>query len=172
MTAYCGGNPDGDPCEVQLPVPVFRSGRKDCVEQCTGDDAFYQFCTPAQESHPDPHGNGASVTSFFEKEFQLSKKESIALMGAHTLGHANERISGFRHYPWTSSKSMLNNDYYKLLSRPNGWRRKRHQSKSKWDNVCQSDRSTFIGDEYGNSMKMDWVTRSQWLRNDGGPWNW
>ena len=169
MTAYCGGNPDDDPCEVKLPIPVFKYGRKDCVQQCTGHDAFYKFCTPAKESHPDPQGNGNSVTSFFEEEFHLSAKESIALMGAHTLGHANERISGFRHYAWTSgySKLMLNNDYYKILTRPNGWRRKKQQSLFKWDNECQSGISTFIGDEYGKAMKMDWVTRSQWLRNDG-----
>ena len=112
MTLFCGGNPDNDPCEAKLPLPKFKYGRKDCTSQCEGPNNFYEFCTNAKESHPDPHGNGNSVTTFFKEEFQLSAKETIALMGAHTLGHSNERISGFRHYPWTSDYGnvMLNND--------------------------------------------------------------
>ena len=92
MTRFCGGNPDNSACGVDLPVPEFKYGRKDCVQKCQGHDAFYGFCSPAAETHPDPHGNGKHVTDFFKDEFQLTAKESIALMGAHTLGHANEQV--------------------------------------------------------------------------------
>ena len=141
MTAYCGGNPDNDPCAAQLPLPKFKFGRKDCTSQCEEPNSFYGFCTPEKEVHPNPHGNGNSVTSFFRDNFQLTTKESIALMGAHTLGHANERISGFRHYPWATNygKLMFNNDYFKFMVRPNGWRRARRQGMHKWDNDCDSD---------------------------------
>ena len=174
MTKYCGGNPYDDGCEVKLPMPVFQFGRKDCTQACQGADSFYGFCTPATENHPDPHGNGKSVTSYFDKEFGLNAKESIALMGVHTLGHANEVISGFRHYPWTHQigKTVINNDYYKLMVQPLGWKRLRQQGFGKWNNVCKNQKSTFVGDEHGNPVKVQWITRSQWQNNDGGPWNW
>ena len=174
MTSYCGGNPNGDTCEVQLPMPKFKFGRKDCTQVCEDPDDFYRFCTPATEIHPDPHGNGESVTSYFKDHFQLGAKESIALMGAHSLGHANERVSGFRHYPWTGfiTRTVLNNDYFKMIVDPKGWTRVRRQNMYRWDQKCQSDDSSFHGDEFGNPLKMNWVVRSQWLNNDGGPWNW
>jgi len=174
MTNYCGGNPDNDGCVVELPLPNFKFGRKDCTLKCEGENSFYGFCTPAEESHPDPHGNGGSVTSFFRKEFKLTGRESVALMGAHTLGHANEQISGFHHYPWAFNfgRKTINNDYYKILVNPDGWRRKNQQSKLKWDNKCKNQKSTFVGDEQGKPLKVYWVTRSQWQNNDGGPWNW
>ena len=95
-------------------------------------------------------------------------------MGVHTLGHANEVISGFRHYAWTHQigKNVINNDYYKLMVQPFGWKRLRQQGHSKLNNKCKNQKSTFIGDEHGNPVKVRWVTRSQWQNNDGGPWNW
>ena len=174
MNNYCGGNPDNEDCAVELPLPTFKFGRKDCIPKCTGFDSFYDFCTQEEESHPDPQGNGTSVTSFFEEEFGLTAKESVALMGAHTLGHPNEQISAFRHYPWTFGfgKRILNNDYYKMLTKKETWRRKRQQTDSKWGNKCQSQVSSFYGDEYGRPVRVYWVARSQWQNNDGGPWNW
>ena len=174
MTSYCGGNPDGDACAAQLPIPVFKFGRKDCTPSCDGPDDFYGFCTKEMEAHPDPHGNGESVTTFLKDNFQMDAKESVALMGAHTLGHANEKLSGFRHYPWTGffGKKTLNNDYYKLLADPHIWTRKTLQGQFKWDPICRSQESSYLGDEYGNPRTVHWVVRSQWLNNDGGPWNW
>ena len=92
MTKYCGGNPENTTCEIKLPRPVFKYGRKDCTGGCTGFDSEYDFCSPASETHPDPHGNGTSVTAFFRDNFGLTAEESVALMGAHTLGHANEQV--------------------------------------------------------------------------------
>ena len=176
MTKFCGGNPNGGICEVQLPMPEFKFGRKDCTSACEDPDDFYGFCTPATEAHPDPHGNGESVTSFLNDHFQLEAKESVALMGAHSLGHTNELISGFRHYPWTGffGKKVLNNDYYKMIADPAGWTRVRREPmwKGIWNNKCRSQESSYLGDEFGNPKKMHWVVRSQWLNNDGGPWVW
>ena len=37
---------------------------------------------------------------------------------------------------------------------------------------CESEDSTFMGDEHGRPWDFDWVVRSQWQNNDGGPWGW
>ena len=67
---------------------------------------------------------------------------------------------------------LMLNDYFKMIADPKGWTRVRRQNMYRWDQTCQSDDSSFIGDELGNPLKMHWVVRSQWLNNDGGPWNW
>ena len=48
-----------------------------------------------------------------------------------------------------------------------------NSEKSKdYKQACDMELSSFIGDEYGNPMHVDWVVRSQWQNMDGGPWNW
>jgi len=37
---------------------------------------------------------------------------------------------------------------------------------------CNLKLSNFQGDEYGNPISTIWQPRSQFLANDGGPWNW
>ena len=37
---------------------------------------------------------------------------------------------------------------------------------------CKLNVSTFIGDEHGNSVQLEWLVRSQFQQNDGGAWNW
>lgn len=98
-------------------------------------------------------------------------------MGAHTLGHTNEQISGFRHYPWTMrfGKKILNNDYYKLIADKTVWRRLEKGGRfgvERETDGCESEDSTFLGDEHGRPWEFDWVVRSQWQNNDGGPWGW
>ena len=165
------------PCGYTMPHLVFKYGRRDCTDRCSGVDAVYGFCTNAKETHPDPQGNGLKVTSFFQEQFDLTKRETIALMGAHTFGHPNEQISGFRHYKWEhNGADLMDNEYYKIMVNPNMYR-----MNLKWENrknafdspgECNLGYSTFLGDEHGNPYPADWVARSQWLTNDGGPWNW
>ena len=177
MTNYCGGQPEDSgytPCSYQIPLLEFKHGRKDCTTKCEGTNAFYEFCSSASEIHPDPQGNGKSVTSFFKSQFGFTARETIALMGAHAIGHTNEQVSGFRHYPWTPGfrNQLLNNEYYKIIAQPYYRRRNIRQSPKQWDNRCRQKFSSFVGDEHGNPKKTYWVVRSQWQNNDGGPWNW
>ena len=158
------------PCNYTLPTLTFKTGRRDCKSTCTGPDSFYGFCSTAEEMHPDPLGNGESVTKFFKDTFGFSARESVAILGAHTLGHAHEQISGFRHYPWTKGfQQVLNNNYYKRMANPGMYRVRR--TPNLWQK-CNLKLSTFIGDEYGNPIGSFWLPRSQWQNNDGGPWNW
>ena len=180
---YCNPNGQGlcpgqfdersPPCHYRLPTLTFKTGRRDCVPNCTGADAFYGFCSTANEMHPNPLGNGDSTKTFFKDTFNFTPRESIVILGAHTLGHANEQISGFRHYPWTSGgfEHILNNNYYKQMANPGMYRILKQRSFG-WMQECNMRASTFIGDEYGNPITSYWQVRSQWQNNDGGAWNW
>ena len=118
------------PCNYTLPNLTFKTGRKDCIPSCSGEDAAYGFCSTANETHCHPHGNGDSVTEFFQDTFNFTSRETVAILGAHTLGHANEQISGFRHYPWTSGgfQHVLNNNYYKQMANSGMYRTFRRKS--------------------------------------------
>ena len=156
-----------------LPKLTFKTGRIDCKPTCIGPDAGYGFCSTAIETHPNPLGNGDSVTKFFKDTFNFTPRESVAILGVHTLGHAHEQISGFRHYPWTSGgfQHVLNNNYYEQMANP-GMYRIGKRPKFGWPQKCNLDISTFIGDEYGNPIASHWLVRSQFQNNDGGAWNW
>ena len=171
----CPGQIDerSPPCGYTLPTLKFKTGRRDCVPTCSGADSVYGFCSTAPEIHPEPHGNGDSVTKFFKDTFNFTPRESVAILGAHTLGHANDQISGFRNYPWTHGgfEQVLNNNYYKQLAEPGMYRILKRRSVGKLQ-YCRLNVSTFIGDEYGNSVLTEWRVRSQFQNNDGGAWNW
>jgi len=166
------------PCNYTLPPITFKHGRKDCVPTCTGVDSFYEFCTLAVDDQPDPMGNGRTVTGYLKNVFDLTRKESIAIMGAHTLGHTNEQISGFRHYPWVpGGQRLLNNEFYKqMVDEKQYLRTEEMKGQFKSPQPCDKDQSLFLGDEKGNGWEVpkdaQWKVRSQYTNNDGGPWNW
>ena len=173
-TTFCAGQVDENSpsCAYKIPEITFKYGRRDCVERCQGRNKKFRFCSPAHENHPDPQGNGNSVTNFFKEDFGLTGRESIALLGAHTFGHANEQISGFRHYPWVmQGLDRLNNEYYKGLVDKGMYRRQFAKSADS-KKPCDMEHSSFIGNEQGNPFHVDWLVRSQWQNQDGGPWNW
>ena len=148
----------------------FKTGRRDCIPNCTGANSFYGFCSVSNEIHPDPLGNGDSVTNFFKDTFNFTPRESVAILGVHSLGHGHEQIGGFRHYPWTRGRTqVLNNDYYKQMANSEVYRIRRQPSIGQ---KCNLDLSNFIGDEYGNPISAYWLPRNQFQNNDGGPWNW
>ena len=159
------------PCSYELPKLVFKTGRSDCVPTCTGSNSFYGFCSTAAEEHPDPLANGKAQADFLKDTFNFTTRETVAIFGAHSLGHATEQISGFRHYPWTSGgfQKILTNNYYKQMANSGMYRIRKNPSLRQ---KCNMKLSTFIGDEYGNPISSSWQARSQWQNNDGGAWNW
>lgn len=55
--------------------------------------------------------------AFFETEFGLDANETVALLGAHTLGRAQSSNSGFNG-PWiTGETTLFNNQYYKVKTK-------------------------------------------------------
>ena len=88
----------------------FRVGRRDCSRNGIETDL--------KESFPDPNmQNVNEVWAFFKQAFDLSLKETVALMGAHTLGKMRTKNSGFEG-PWIADvvqeggANILDSNYY------------------------------------------------------------
>eukprot|EP00091_Calanus_sinicus_P022191 TRINITY_DN6914_c0_g1_i1.p1 TRINITY_DN6914_c0_g1~~TRINITY_DN6914_c0_g1_i1.p1 ORF type:complete len:367 (-),score=81.80 TRINITY_DN6914_c0_g1_i1:436-1536(-) len=109
------------PCSSPFPKEakqLFKTGRSDCMP--------HPAATPKQgylaakvNVMPDQNGNGPMTAKFFKDNFNMTPKEGLALMGAHTLG----RYSTFQthiDYAWVRAQDskrnqVLNNEYYKTL---------------------------------------------------------
>ena len=108
------GEPD---CEVRAPRAFkFASGRKDCVS--TEDKPYKTF---KNELHPDPGADGASTLEYFKRDFGFNARETVAILGAHTLGRVHNTIS-LHQYTWKTRSAMLfNNGYFRNLASKEDW---------------------------------------------------
>jgi len=103
-----------DECQVPDSGLVFQWGRVDC------DTAPY---TDVDVGLPSATLDYDNVMSFFATEFEFDANETVALMGAHTLGRASTDNSGFSGVWISNEASFFNNEYYKKLSDPDlTWR--------------------------------------------------
>ena len=64
---------------LQEPFNNFRYGRKDCVSSNHTYKAF------KKEVQPDPNAAGVTTQNFFKENFNFNPRETVAIMGAHTL---------------------------------------------------------------------------------------
>ena len=93
-------------------------GRSDCSSVPDEDSA---------NTFPSALGDIDATLSYFETEFAFTPRETVALLGAHTLGRAHIENSGFEGR-WVRSTetagvnpaSVLDNEYYKEILLP--WR--------------------------------------------------
>ena len=83
----------------------FNSSCQDCsTSPYTSDDVGLPSATLGHDD----------TTEFFATEFGFDANETVALLGAHTLGKASQDNSGFRG-PWVNGETMyFNNEYYKV----------------------------------------------------------
>merc|ERR1711892_961049 len=95
-----------DDCQVPDSGIVFQWGRVDC------DTAPY---TDVDVGLPSALLAHTDVMSFFATEFGFDANETVALMGAHTLGGADPANSGFTGIWITDEALFFNNEYYKKL---------------------------------------------------------
>ncbi len=71
-----------DVCKINPTRPfVFKTGRKDCDSSYTDEP----YKTDKIEVFPDEHFNGTMTVRFMEEHFGFSGKETVAIMGAHTM---------------------------------------------------------------------------------------
>eukprot|EP01084_Bolivina_argentea_P013545 25431_1 len=61
---------------------------------------------------PSPLYDLAAQSEIFEKIFNLSQSQYIALIGGHTLGFAHSTASGFDTLSWTATPTTLDNLFY------------------------------------------------------------
>ncbi|XP_066924653.1 putative ascorbate peroxidase [Clytia hemisphaerica] len=85
----------------------FKVGRHDCSE--SGDETDLDEHFPSNNFQ-----NVEELHAYFNKEFGLSLQESVALMGAHSLGRMETANSGYEG-PWVpgTGQDVLNSDYYR-----------------------------------------------------------
>jgi len=98
---------DEDDCDVPDSGLVFQWGRVDC------DTAPH---TDADVGLPAATLNHSSVMTFFANEFGFDDNETVALLGAHTLGRASSDNSGFSGTWIVGEANFFNNEYYKKLA--------------------------------------------------------
>ena len=103
---YMAGKPG---CRVELPRAIkFRTGRKDCT-----DFGAEGYIATKEESETHPHGSGQMTVDFFKKDFGFTGRETVAIMGSHTIGSFHSTFS-LMPYTWTTKGTRsFNNVYYK-----------------------------------------------------------
>jgi len=148
-------------CEVNFEREIqFQYGRSDCVSEYEGE--WEQFKTDRPERHPNLEGNGDDTINFFNEEFGFSGRETVAIMGAHTLGEMNPTVSLLK-YTWTTrAGNSFNNAYYNNFVKKNEW----------FIQSQDGDTCTRVGDAYGNLPDTKWVPTMNGFTKSGGPMHW
>ena len=130
-------------------------------------DAPYK--TSKAEAHPDPEGNGEAALSYFKTHFGFNGRETVAILGAHTLGRVHNTISLFQ-YTWkTRSGRLFNNGYYRNIAMAQDW------YYPTGDHInSTSIRATCVGfgDANGDRPTAKWVPTAFRHLTSGGPIQW
>uniref|UniRef100_A0A7S4SA90 Plant heme peroxidase family profile domain-containing protein n=4 Tax=Ditylum brightwellii TaxID=49249 RepID=A0A7S4SA90_9STRA len=65
---------------------------------------------------PSPNLNTHELLDFFEQNFGFSSDETVAIMGAHSIGAAQRQNSGFDGpHGWVNNPNQLSNGYYDMI---------------------------------------------------------
>ena len=138
----------------------FQYGRKDCISEYL--EEYEKYKTDRKEKHPNPEGNGDATLDFFKEEFDFTGRQTVAIMGAHTLGRMSPSHSLLK-YVWTvRAGNSFNNAYYKNFVKKKEW-----FLESLDDDTC-----SFIGDAHHNLPDVKWVPTMNGFTKSGGPMHW
>ena len=94
-----------------MPDLTFKWGRTDC------DDSPY---TTDTNTFPEGTMTRSEMMDYFEDHFGYTKKEVVALLGAHTLGLNTVDDSGYDG-PYTANLFKLDNTYYSMMLNTSGY---------------------------------------------------
>ena len=151
----------GEPeCKVDIERPFkFQTGRVDCTEH----DEEFPYKATKEEKHPSATDGGRKTVEYFKTEFpDLTGRDIVALMGAHTFGQPHIDISQFP-YQWTSKGGrMFNNDYYKNMVGEDRY----------FINAEPHGNCELIGNAYGEKPKTQWLAHTRMTNVKGGPVFW
>ena len=102
-----------DDCSVTTPVFNFQYGRVDCDTAPSTD---------ANVGHPGSNLDYDGLIAYFEDNFGFNENETVALMGAHTLGGASRANSGHAGSWVTGERAWFNKNYYSIMiDAANAW---------------------------------------------------
>ena len=124
VTKICGHSDQNEEgCMVTMPDIPFKTGRKDCIPDDVNlnNGKSYKANSNTKEVHPSVDFTGTETTTFLSQNFGLTPKESVALLGAHTLGKLDPRNSMFKYFWTRMEETYLNNHYYKKITSPTGY---------------------------------------------------
>jgi len=116
---------DSDDCVVPDAGLSFQWGREDCsTSPYTTDDVGL----------PSSLLDHDGVMDFFASEFGFDENQTVALLGAHTLGKMTAENSGHSG-PWTVGETTdFNNQYFKDLVDPSiSWKHRAVSTKVQWN---------------------------------------
>merc|ERR1719244_1423224 len=151
----------GDPwCHVNIERPFrFQTGRSDCTEH----DEEFPYKATKEEKHPSATDGGRKTVEYFKTEFpDLTGRDIVALMGAHTMGQPHFEISQFP-YQWTSKGGrMFNNDYYRNIVGEDRY----------FINIEPTFNCQLIDNAFGEKPKTQWVAHTRMTSVNGGPVFW
>lgn len=88
-----------------VPTMTLKYGRRDCQTSPRTDDI---------EPFPDAHGDLSHVLMYFRDNMNMSTRETVAIIGAHSLGTTRLQNSGFRG-PWAPPTNRFDNGFYRIL---------------------------------------------------------
>ena len=147
-------------CKLSLSRPLeFKTGRTDCKPS---ERLEKRWQTDRKEVQPNAQGNGRETTDYFQDNFGLSGRESVALLGgAHSFGTFNHANSMFK-YDWTRKQThFLNNQLFRHIA-----------MKPQYFSNCGSHDWTLVGDHLGQPAETRWLVRANKCGYGMGPFQW
>ncbi|XP_067942336.1 putative ascorbate peroxidase [Watersipora subatra] len=104
----CENIPDSHPEKALPDTMVFTYGRPDQQGDCP------KQIFPVDNEDP---------VVYLIKEFGVTEKEAVAMMGAHTVGKAHYWASGYK-YRWTPNQYWFDNEFFITLSKKSWYQQK------------------------------------------------
>ena len=145
-------------------LKMFKTGRKDCKPR-RGTSKFKGYLTSSREETPDPNQGGEATTDWFRKHIKLEPRESLALLGVHTIGHFNG-MSAHLNYGWVNALTvrinMFNNEYYRLMAQRDSKPKCKSVSKLADPNAVDSCKFQVQPTVFTNS----WPAEDPWATKD------
>lgn len=103
--------------------------------------------------------DGEQTVKYFKDEFGLTGRETVALLGAHSVGRFHARSSLFRYIWVRNGGQTLNNEYYRNMANLPDYRFT--------DPDCMK-----VGDANGDPPVGQWRMLSRDEKTTGGPYMW
>jgi hypothetical protein len=102
-------------------------GRVDCEKQqsvCRNEAGISHGCSATRGPHreiPGANTNTHDLFAFFKTNYDFNQRETVAIMGAHTIGVLTRKNSGVEGpHGWVLENRILDNGYYAELIGGNG----------------------------------------------------